>query len=76
MSEADPESVQSDRGATAAFRWRRGDPAPELRFQPNPTAFQITVWCLHLVPVIALFLAPARRTNPATGAEAKTAKTG
>ncbi|MFD7836119.1 iron uptake transporter permease EfeU [Streptomyces sp. NPDC059761] len=47
-----------------------------FNFQPNPTALQVTVWCLYLVPVMALFLAPARSATPAAGAEAKTAKTG
>ncbi|MFB0626977.1 iron uptake transporter permease EfeU [Streptomyces sp. AB3(2024)] len=47
-----------------------------FNFQPNPTVLQVTAWCLYLVPVMALFLAPARSTTPAAGAEAKTAKAG
>ncbi|MFI5617455.1 iron uptake transporter permease EfeU [Streptomyces sp. NPDC051567] len=41
-----------------------------LNFQPDPTVLQLTVWALYLVPVLALFLAPAvgprrRNTGPA-----------
>ncbi|QDQ11227.1 iron uptake transporter permease EfeU [Streptomyces spectabilis] len=31
-----------------------------FNFQPNPTVLQVVVWSLYLVPVLALFLAPAR----------------
>ena len=29
-----------------------------FNFQPDPTVLQVTVWCLYLVPTLALFLAP------------------
>ncbi|MER7914127.1 iron uptake transporter permease EfeU [Streptomyces sp. NPDC096068] len=29
-----------------------------FNFQPDPTALQVTVWALYLVPALALFLAP------------------
>lgn len=31
-----------------------------FNFQPDPTAVQITVWLLYLVPVLTLFLLPSR----------------
>ncbi|MGA4842354.1 iron uptake transporter permease EfeU [Streptomyces sp. G45] len=31
-----------------------------FNFQPNPTVLQVIVWCLYLVPVLALFLLPSR----------------
>lgn len=30
-----------------------------FNFQPDPTVLQLTVWALYLIPVLALFLAPA-----------------
>ncbi|MER5959888.1 iron uptake transporter permease EfeU [Streptomyces longhuiensis] len=36
-----------------------------FNFQPDPTVFQIIVWLLYLIPVMALFLAP-ERPRPAT----------
>ncbi|MEV6951231.1 iron uptake transporter permease EfeU [Streptomyces sp. NPDC051183] len=30
-----------------------------FNFQPDPTVVQLTVWALYLIPVLALFLAPA-----------------
>ncbi|WJV49135.1 iron uptake transporter permease EfeU [Streptomyces flavofungini] len=36
-----------------------------FNFQPNPTVVQVVVWALYLVPVLALFLAPARPRTPA-----------
>ncbi|MEI5100210.1 iron uptake transporter permease EfeU [Streptomyces sp. PmtG] len=38
-----------------------------FNFQPNPTVVQVVVWSLYLVPVLALFLAPARAGSAATG---------
>ncbi|MFJ4813858.1 iron uptake transporter permease EfeU [Streptomyces sp. NPDC088801] len=35
-----------------------------LNFQPDPTTLQVTVWLLYLIPTLALFLAPTRRTAP------------
>ncbi|MEU6390338.1 iron uptake transporter permease EfeU [Streptomyces sp. NPDC046939] len=29
-----------------------------LNFQPDPTVLQVVVWCVYLVPTLALFLAP------------------
>ncbi|MFI5755526.1 iron uptake transporter permease EfeU [Streptomyces sp. NPDC051569] len=29
-----------------------------FNFQPDPTVLQVVVWCLYLVPTLALFLAP------------------
>lgn len=36
-----------------------------FNFQPDPTALQTIVWCLYLLPTLALFLAPQRRTAEA-----------
>ncbi|MEU6119206.1 iron uptake transporter permease EfeU [Streptomyces sp. NPDC047117] len=31
-----------------------------FNFQPDPTVVQVVVWCLYLIPTLALFLAPGR----------------
>ncbi|WNI20929.1 iron uptake transporter permease EfeU [Streptomyces sp. ITFR-16] len=39
-----------------------------LNFQPDPTVFQVVVWLLYLIPVMALFLSPERpRPAPLSG---------
>ncbi|MGW1776573.1 iron uptake transporter permease EfeU [Streptomyces sp. NPDC002104] len=44
-----------------------------FNFQPDPTVLQLTVWCLYLVPVLGLFLAPSlvkrRKAEPAAEPE-------
>ncbi|MFG2811982.1 iron uptake transporter permease EfeU [Streptomyces sp. NPDC048410] len=45
-----------------------------FNFQPDPTAVQITVWLLYLVPVLTLFLLPSRlsgRTGETAASAAK-----
>ncbi|GAA3066195.1 hypothetical protein GCM10020254_07130 [Streptomyces goshikiensis] len=41
-----------------------------FNFQPNPTVLQTAAWALYVVPVMALFLAPARRTTASAGTPA------
>ncbi|MEU4109443.1 iron uptake transporter permease EfeU [Streptomyces sp. NPDC048208] len=45
-----------------------------FNFQPDPTAVQITVWLLYLVPVLTLFLLPSRMPARSAGATADAAK--
>ncbi|MEU6815321.1 iron uptake transporter permease EfeU [Streptomyces sp. NPDC046860] len=45
-----------------------------FNFQPDPTAVQITVWLLYLVPVLTLFLLPSRGPARNAGAVADAAK--
>ncbi|MFH9428717.1 iron uptake transporter permease EfeU [Streptomyces sp. NPDC017615] len=45
-----------------------------FNFQPDPTAVQITVWLLYLVPVLTLFLLPSRMPARSAGAAADAAK--
>ncbi|MDT0473644.1 iron uptake transporter permease EfeU [Streptomyces sp. DSM 41014] len=48
-----------------------------LNFQPDPTALQVVVWLLYLVPVMALFLAPDRaRPAPRAQRPARRTSTG
>ncbi|MFE3791775.1 iron uptake transporter permease EfeU [Streptomyces goshikiensis] len=41
-----------------------------FNFQPNPTVLQTAAWALYVVPVMALFLAPSRRTTASVGTAA------
>ncbi|MFC6834682.1 iron uptake transporter permease EfeU, partial [Streptomyces goshikiensis] len=41
-----------------------------FNFQPNPTVLQTAAWALYVVPVMALFLAPSRRTTASAGTAA------
>ncbi|MFE6847624.1 iron uptake transporter permease EfeU [Streptomyces sp. NPDC057686] len=45
-----------------------------FNFQPDPTALQVVVWSLYLIPVMAFFLAPGR-TRPVSQPEATEAPT-
>ncbi|MGW3114099.1 iron uptake transporter permease EfeU [Streptomyces sp. NPDC001091] len=45
-----------------------------FNFQPDPTAAQITVWLLYLVPVLTVFLLPSRMPARSAGATADAAK--
>ncbi|MGW4288212.1 iron uptake transporter permease EfeU [Streptomyces sp. NPDC004673] len=45
-----------------------------FNFQPDPTAVQLTVWLLYLVPVLTLFLLPSRLSGRTGGTAASAAK--